>query len=164
MKLDNQEHTERLTISYALSAALFFGFGGLHRLYNGKMATGVLWLLTGGLFGIGQIVDLFLMSEIVADYETKLRLRAGVSPFGVPISPQTVNSQVYQPKGQELVIKLIEAAEARGGTLTVTQGVKATGATFTDVEAALKEILKSGYARIDNDPTTGAVTYHFHDL
>lgn len=37
---------------------LFFGFIGAHRFYVGKTKSGLLWMLTGGLLGIGIIVDL----------------------------------------------------------------------------------------------------------
>ncbi|MBD2665263.1 TM2 domain containing protein+B7201 [Richelia sinica FACHB-800] len=164
MNLQKHEHKQRLLISYVLTGALFFGAGGLHRLYNGKFVSGLLWLLTGGMFGIGQFIDLFLIPNMVEDYEERLRIKAGLSPLGVPFDPPVNTTQVYSPIGNQLVVKLIEAAESKGGTLTVTQGVKATGASFADVEAAFKEMLRSGYVKIDNDPMTGAVTYHFHEL
>ena len=43
------------------------GFFGIRRFYNGKIITGLIWLFTGGLFLIGQIVDLFLISGMVDD-------------------------------------------------------------------------------------------------
>lgn len=164
MNPEKNQHKDRLLVSYILSGAFFFvGLGGLHRLYNGKIGTGLLWLLTFGVFGIGQCVDLLLIPNMVDEYEEKLRAKAGLS-MGVPIHPQAIASQVYQPQGKNLMMGLLKAAETKGGSLTVTQGVMITGADFEEVEATLKKMLKSGYITVDNDPITGVVTYHFDEL
>lgn len=36
----------------------FFGSLGIHRFYVGKVGTGLLYLFTGGFFGIGVFIDL----------------------------------------------------------------------------------------------------------
>ena len=43
----------------------FLGIFGINRFYMGKWLSGLLWLVTGGLFGIGYIYDLFMLNEQV---------------------------------------------------------------------------------------------------
>ena len=41
-----------------LILCIFLGYFGVHRFYTGKIGTGILYLLTGGIFYIGWIVDI----------------------------------------------------------------------------------------------------------
>lgn len=49
--------------------AAFLGGLGVHRFYVGKIGTGVLWLLTGGLLGIGAVVDFILI--VIGSFKDK---------------------------------------------------------------------------------------------
>ncbi|MDE6672380.1 MAG: TM2 domain-containing protein [Ruminococcus sp.] len=51
----------------------FFGLGGIHRFYAGKVGTGIIWLCTLGCFGIGTVMDLVsLIINKFDDNEEKL--------------------------------------------------------------------------------------------
>jgi hypothetical protein len=45
----------------ALALCILLGYLGLHRFYEGKIWTGILWLCTAGLFGVGVVVDAILI-------------------------------------------------------------------------------------------------------
>ena len=58
-----------------------FGFLGAHRFYYGKPVTGTIWLFTLGLFGIGWLVDFFLIPAM--DREADLRFHSGSHDYSV---------------------------------------------------------------------------------
>ncbi len=45
----------------ALGLCIFLGILGAHKFYERKTGLGVLYIFTGGLFGIGVIVDIFTL-------------------------------------------------------------------------------------------------------
>lgn len=56
-------------VDYNLSWILltFLGLFGVHRMYMGKWITGIIYLFTAGLFGIGWLWDLITLNEQLSD-------------------------------------------------------------------------------------------------
>ena len=57
------------------------GFTGAHRFYYGKPLTGILWFFTFGLFGIGWLVDAFLIPSM--DREADYQFRPGTIDYNL---------------------------------------------------------------------------------
>jgi TM2 domain-containing membrane protein YozV len=52
-----------------------FGFTGAHRFYFGRQITGTIWFFTGGLCGVGWLIDVFLIPGM--DRAADFRYKAG---------------------------------------------------------------------------------------
>lgn len=74
--MDHINGTHVKTIGYLL---WIFGFTGSHRFYYGKPVSGTIYFLTFGLFGIGWIIDLFLIPSL--DRQADLRFKSGTIDY-----------------------------------------------------------------------------------
>ena len=59
-----RKRTHGLLVGYLL---WILGFFGAHRFYYGRRVSGTIWFFTLGLFGIGWLLDLFLMPWLARD-------------------------------------------------------------------------------------------------
>jgi TM2 domain-containing membrane protein YozV len=79
------------------------GLCGIHRVYNRKPVSGLLWLLTFGLCGIGQLVDLLLIPSMVEAANRQLNDRlmgqSGLATGLLPIDRQLL--RLARTKGEK---------------------------------------------------------------
>lgn len=109
--------------AYILWFACIFGVCGIHRFYLGRNLSGVIWLLTFGFCGIGQLVDLFLIPGLVDD--RNLINRA--------LSEDIKNDAIRQAT---LIIAGVQAAQSDRGL--------ATSSKAENAEQIIIEVLSHG--------------------
>jgi hypothetical protein len=70
-----RQQRRHVAAGYLLWSLGLFGVCGLQRFYARKPLSGTLWLLTFGLCFVGQLVDLFLIPELVDQANQPLLLQ-----------------------------------------------------------------------------------------
>lgn len=131
-------------MAYLFWFASWFGIAGLQRFYLGKVGSGVLYLLTWGLFGLGTIYDLFTLPGQVREAQLYDRLNAALEYEAV----KRVGG-VKETEPRETVEHLIlRVAKKNGGVATPAQ-VALEGNIDTDqAKEYLEKLLSKGIAEI----------------
>lgn len=149
-------------VAFGLWLACLFGLCGVHRFYLGKPFTGLLYLFTFGLLGVGQVVDLVRLRGMVEEKNILTEARARRALGGQPRA--ALAAAPARDPAEQMRQDILKAAAQRKGNITVAQAVMATGKSFEEVEQMLDAMAAKGYVDIDNDPDTGVVVYRFGDL
>lgn len=105
----SDEIPARLGSAYVLWILGLFGICGLHRFYLGRWRTGLLWLLTFGLLGIGQLLDLIWIPGMVRERNARLAgsgVEAGEEPQAAPQSTRATRTESLPPPTPALAVLL----------------------------------------------------------
>lgn len=127
-------------MAYLLWVPSMFGVAGLHRFYTRRWGTGLLWLLTGGLCGVGSVVDLFLIPEQVQLFNRS----AGINGNRLPMA-----------LGQG-ILALARWRGARG--FTFNDAVLELGHSPETIRPELERLMKEDCLYVTND-LEGRVIY-----
>jgi TM2 domain-containing membrane protein YozV len=63
---DIRYHEGPIDFNLAWLLLAFLGLFGIHRMYMGKWITGLIYLCTGGLLGLGYIYDLWTLNDQIS--------------------------------------------------------------------------------------------------
>ena len=128
------------SIAYILWLLGFAGICGLHRLYIGKTGSGLLYMFTFGVFGIGQFIDLFLTSDMVDDWNR---------------NPTVLLSQTIK-QTQSLQQRILEIC--KNGDVTIGQICLGVSGEVSSVKEELCKLEAEGVLLASIDPD-GIVRY-----
>jgi TM2 domain-containing membrane protein YozV len=156
-------------LAYLLWFLSGFGWAGLHRFYLGKVPSGLLWLCTGGLFGIGSIYDFFTLGRQVreANYHSAIAGQSGQAPrqrrsFGEE-AWRTVQDGGFRIVGEEKKKEsperaILRIAKSNRGIITPGDLALETDIPIDEAKKQLEALVSKGFAEL-RVRKTGTIVY-----
>ena len=159
-----------IVIAYLLWLASGFGALGFHRFYLGKIPTGLLWMFTGGLFGLGAIYDLLTLPGQVREANMRKELLEQIRRrcTGETTMRYATDAQfrVMDGKGPEkerpeqVTLKL---AKENKGILTVSDVALGADIPMEEAKKLLESLVSRGFAEL-RVRKSGSLVYVIPDM
>ena len=152
-----------LPVAYALWAISGFGALGLHRFYLGKVGTGFLWLVTGGLAGAGCLYDALTLPRQVREANIKYEAAVAIeSGFGQATRMMSGGEARYvKPESTEKTI--LKIARKNGGQVTPGEVAIESEITVDQARKELDTLASKGLAEL-RVRASGVVVYFFPEF
>ncbi len=159
-------------MAYLLWLPSLFGVCGLHRFYLGKFGTGLLYFMTGGLFGLGTLYDAFTLPDQVREMRLKYRYQAALDAedqaffrrIGLDLgegSDRRSGSGDQRKESVEHVI--LRIAKKNRGLATPAEVALEGGVSADDAKEHLEQLVNKGFAEV-RVRKTGTLVYVFTDF
>ncbi len=144
-------------IAYLLWFFSGFGAAGFHRFYLGKFGSGVLYLLTGGLFMVGSIYDLFTIPTQVREANLRVRYREALLSGIVP------ERGAQAPKKDSTERVILRTAKANRGRVTPSEVALEADIPIEEAKRELDGLVKKGHSEM-RVSKSGTIVYVFQDF
>ena len=155
--------------AYLLWLLCIFSLCGVQRIYCKRYISGIIYFFTFGVFGIGQIIDLFVIPDMVDEENLKYKALYGYNPqFLNQVTSQVVSNPRNQvapmpnsTKSQKVsdTIKILKLAKNNGGIVSLVDCMLETGKEAEEVKKTLEKMCRDDLLEITNLPDSGAIVY-----
>jgi TM2 domain-containing membrane protein YozV len=153
-------------IAYLLWVLSGFGVLGFHRFYLGKPLSAILWMCTGGFFGIGSLYDLFTLGTQVDEANAMFSVNSARYA-----APGGGNNWRYVDDGSSRVIHekdsldrtILKIARKKNGVVSPSEVVIETGVSLEDARKHLESMVIDGHAEM-RVRKSGAIVFTFPEF
>jgi hypothetical protein len=148
-----------VTVAYILWLCSGFGALGFHRFYLGKVGTGILWMCTGGMFGIGCVIDAVTLPRQVQDANVRSAVEAQVrSELGYAYSSAPKPAKAEDPEKT-----ILRVARANGGFVAPGEAALEGDMSIDEARKLLEKLAAKGNAEM-RVRSSGVVVYFFPEF
>ncbi|MDR3130498.1 MAG: NINE protein [Treponema sp.] len=135
-------------LAYLLWLISGCGLLGFHRFYLGKIPTGLLWMFSGGLFGIGDLYDFFTLARQVEEANIRNAIFTGQGYSG-QIRSHIRHGNARNIRPMETVERVIlRLAKENKGILTASELALEANIPLETAKKNLDAMVSKGFVEI----------------